>query len=368
MPKKRLPENRGLPPRWQLTHGAYYYQVPPGMEEYWDGKKKFRLGKTLTEAHRAWAERIEAKNDVRTIGQLLDRYEREVIPTKKQATQNANVPAIVNLRKVFGTMPLAAMKPMLVYRYRDLRSAKKQNAEGRTVGGLVAAHREIDVLSNAFTKAVEWGYIDRHPFLGQIRLTGEKPRQRYVKDWEVAECLKLDSKRSKGSVAAIQAYIRLKIVTGMDRKTLLTLTMSDIREDGIHIGRSKVEHSSGKETTYEMTDELREIIDLAKSARPKISPYLFCNRRGEGYYNEKTARANGWDSMWQRFMDRVLTETKVSERFTDHDLRAKAGSDAATLDDARALLSHASTTTTQRVYRRKAEKVKPLPALKKAAE
>lgn len=368
MPKKRLPENRGLPPRWQFTHGAYYYQVPAGLEPYWDGKKKFRLGKTLTEAHREWAERIDAKKEVRTVGQLLDRYQREVIPTKKQATQNANLPAVVNLRTVFGTLPLAAMKPMLVYRYRDMRSAKKINSKGKQVGGLVAAHREIDVLSNAFTKAVEWGYIDRHPFLGQIRLTGEKPRKRYVEDWEVEECFKLDSKRSKGSVQAIQAYIRLKIATGMDRKTLLTLTMSDIREDGIYIGRSKVAHSTGKETIYEMTDELREIIELAKAARPKLSPYLFCNRRGEGYYDEDKARANGWDSMWQRFMDRVLIETKVKERFTDHDLRAKAGSDAETLDEARALLSHASSTTTQRVYRRKAEKVRPLDRMKKAAE
>jgi hypothetical protein len=45
--------------------------------------------------------------------------------------------------------------------------------------------------------------------------------------------------------------------------------------------------------------------------------------------------------MWSRFMDRVLAETKVQERFTEHDLRAKVGSDAASLEKARALLQHA---------------------------
>ena len=45
--------------------------------------------------------------------------------------------------------------------------------------------------------------------------------------------------------------------------------------------------------------------------------------------------------MWQRFMDRVLAETKVKERFTEHDLRAKVASDAASLDKARALFQHA---------------------------
>jgi integrase len=59
-------------------------------------------------------------------------------------------------------------------------------------------------------------------------------------------------------------------------------------------------------------------------------------------------------------MDRVLTETQVKERFTEHDLRAKCASDAATLEHARALLSHADARTTEAVYRRKPEQVKPL--------
>lgn len=64
--------------------------------------------------------------------------------------------------------------------------------------------------------------------------------------------------------------------------------------------------------------------------------------------------------MWQRFMDRVLEVTKVEKRFTEHDLRAKCASDAETLEHARALLSHADSRTTDRIYRRKPERVKPL--------
>ena len=64
--------------------------------------------------------------------------------------------------------------------------------------------------------------------------------------------------------------------------------------------------------------------------------------------------------MWQRFMARVLDETEVKEHFTEHDLRAKVGSDAETLEHARALLAHADSRTTQKIYRRKAEVVKPM--------
>lgn len=94
----------------------------------------------------------------------------------------------------------------------------------------------------------------------------------------------------------------------------------------------------------------------ALSVRPALS-FLFSNRRGKGYFNEATGLCNGWDSIWQRFMDRILAETKVQERFTEHDLRAKVGSDAASLEKARALLQHADARTTARVYRRKPERV-----------
>ncbi|SHL11429.1 hypothetical protein SAMN05216428_101118 [Nitrosospira sp. Nsp11] len=360
MPKPRNPENKGLPARWQLRHGAYYYQVPPGLESAWDGKKTFRLGKTLPEAYRAWADRIGRQDKASTIGQLLDRYTLQVIPGKEPPTRASNLLAMTALRKVFGELPIGALTPQHIYKYVDRRSEKKTNAAGKIVGGRTVAHREIEVLSHAYTKAVEWGYVGRHPFIGQVRLQGEKPRIRYVEDWEIVECLTIESKRVKGSVHAIHAYMRLKLMTGMARSDLLRLTAANLKDDGIHIQRHKTAGSTGKRTIYEWTPELRAAIEMAKQARPVLSPFLFCNRKGEGYFDEETGRCDGWDSMWGRFIDRVLSETKVTERFTEHDLRAKCASDADTLEHARALLSHADARTTEAIYRRKPERVKPL--------
>jgi integrase len=100
---------------------------------------------------------------------------------------------------------------------------------------------------------------------------------------------------------------------------------------------------------------------MALEARPvELAPWLFCNRDGQCYIDEEKGTADGWDSMWGRFMARVLKETKVTERFTEHDLRAKCASDATSLDHARALLSHADDRMTKRAYRRGAERVRPL--------
>jgi len=59
-------------------------------------------------------------------------------------------------------------------------------------------------------------------------------------------------------------------------------------------------------------------------------------------------------------MDRVIKRTKVTERFHEHDLRAKVASDSDTLQEASDRLAHSSTQTTKDIYRRKPTKVQPL--------
>ena len=361
MPRARSKENQGLPKRWRTVHGAYYYQVPPGQEAQWDNKKTFRLGTKLHEAYKVWADRVGRIHEAKTIGQLLDRYALEVIPTKSAASQTSNRHQIKAIRRVFGDQPLEPFTPQLVYQYVDKRSVKKKDLKtGKMTGGRIAALREIELLSHAYTKAVEWGYIARHPFKEETRFEDEGGRDRYVEDWEIVEALSLDSKRKAGSVLMIQAYIRLKLLTGMAQGDLLRLTEDQLKEDGIHYQRHKTKKKTGKRSIYLWTPALKTAVDLAKQSRTnKNSKFLFCNRDGESYVNEETGKAPGWKSMWQRFMVRVLEETEVKEHFTEHDMRAKVASDAETLEHATALLAHADSKTTKKFYRRKPELVKP---------
>lgn len=348
-PRARSPENRGLPARWRHVHGAYYYQVPPGLEHRWDGKKLFRLGVSLKDAYRAWTDRIESPKDVRTIGQLLDRYLLAVVPTKKRRTQVGNKAIVAKLRPAFAAVPINEVEPIHIYKYVDKRSAK------------IAAHREIEVLSHAFTKAVEWGLLKKHPFKGEVRLTGERARTRYVEDWEIVEALALPTMRKRGSVLAIQSYIRVKLLTGLRRSDLLRLHVSrDLGEAGMSVTPTKTERTTAKSFVIAWSPELTAAVESAKAARPvDIAPWLFCTKAGACYVNED-GLAPGWDSMWSRFMARVLKETKVTQRFTEHDLRAKVGSDSESLERARQLLGHADAKITERVYRRKPEVVRPL--------
>ena len=94
------------------------------------------------------------------------------------------------------------------------------------------------------------------------------------------------------------------------------------------------------------------------NARPKdIVPRLFCTRAGDCYVKEDGS-ANAFDSLWQRFMKRVISKTAVHQKFQEKDLRKKTASDMP-LELARSLLGHASSTTTARHYRLKGDLVSP---------
>lgn len=346
--KRTLPENKGLPERWRFRYNAYYYQVPKAVRHHWDGKSEFRLGKTLPEAHKTFAKRIAAySNELNTMAELLSRYEVEVVITKKPATQKSNKISLERLIRVFGNQPVAGIKSRHVYQYKDACTKKH---------GATSYNRDHEVLSHAFSKAIEWGVIDEHPMKGKVTKNGikegVKPRDRYVEDWEVNEALKVAS-------PFIQHYIHLKLITGLRKSDLLSITLSDLKEDGIKVTPRKTAGSSGKTITFSWTPELRQVINNIKELRhPRLaSVYLFCTKRGQPYIKED-GRTSGFDSTWQRFIKRALEETKLEVRFTENDLRAKAASDT-DLSHASKLLGHTNPSITDRVYRRKGEVVKP---------
>lgn len=341
--RKRNPENIGLPSRWRFTRNKYYYQVPPGQEAIWDGKKTFQLGKTLSEAYKAYAERISWSEGINLMCQLLDRYTVEVVPTKAPATQRSNQISIKRLRTVFRANPAKIIKPSHIYQYRDACNKKH---------GITASNRDLEVLSHVFTKAIEWGVIESHPMAGKkVVKNKQKKRDRYVEDWELQEALKACS-------PFLTCYINLKMLLGLRKGDLLSIKLTDIKEDGIHITPRKTAGTTGKKKVYPLTRELNDVVNQIKALNNKVkSIWLFHTRKGAPYIKED-GTTSGFDSIWQRMIKKALEETELRDRFTEHDLRAKVASDT-DLKHAQDLLDHSTATTTERVYRRKAKVVEP---------
>lgn len=344
MPKDRLSINKGLPKRWTFKNNAYRYYVPKGLEGAWDGKKLFTLGKTLPEAYKTWSDRMETPDKINTFSQLMERYLLEVAPQKAIKTHKQNQAQSKRLLPIFGTMSPGEIKPQHVYKYYDKRDAK------------VSAKREIALLSHCLTKAVEWGIINHHPFKGEVRLKGEKPRDRYIQDWELEACLSLE-KLPFCRTKLMQSFMVFAIFTGLRKQDILCLKTSDITDEGITVKTKK----TGKAIEIEMTDSLRAVTQDLLDQRPvDISPYVICSKRGKSYYNLEIMTCSGFDSIWSRFMDRCIAETALKERFTIHDLRAKSASDSKNEEEARVRLGHANINMTRKTYIRKPQKVRPL--------
>lgn len=124
-----------------------YYRLPADDH----GKQKvIPLGWDLIEAkRRAELEGQPRPRDVRLLGFIFDRYEREVTPQKAPRTQFDDRQRLKPLRAVFADLSIDALTPQVIRKYLDGRSAK------------VRANREIALLSAIFNRAREWGYTDR---------------------------------------------------------------------------------------------------------------------------------------------------------------------------------------------------------------
>lgn len=317
--------SRKLPPRVYQKHGAFFYVTNPD-------RKWIRLGQNESEMYQALAKL--KSTDVRQglMSEFFERYEKEIIPTKAPRTQIDNLSEIKNLKQAFGTMRPEHIKPKHVYAYMDARGAKAKTR----------ANREKSLLSSIFSYLIRWGVVEDNP-CKNVKGFQEKARNRYVEDWEYEAVLSLAS-------PVLRAAMEIAATTGMRQGDILKLKYNDLTENGVPVTQNK----TGKKQIFEWTPALKEAIQSAKQ-HPRHADsliYIIANERGQQYTSE------GFKCNWQRLMNKALETGVINERFTFHDLRAKAGSDAE--DNAQKLLGHASATTTKRVYERKPSMVKPI--------
>ena len=344
MARQRNKENRGLPTRWRWNDGSIRYLVPKGQEHRWDGKKEFRLGKTLAEAHRTFGGRIASFDGaIVTFGELFDRYVFEVTPTKSKRTQKDEIAYIQKLRKLIGANSVIDFRPQHGYQVRD--HLKNNVTKG---SGEKQANRHMSVLKHIFTKAIEWGAIDVHPMhSGAFKMFPEKrSKMRIPSDAEVREAIKIAN-------PMLQSYCKLKLITGLRQTDLLGLTVHNVKDDYLEVMLSKTEDRTEQVLRFDLTDEMRDIIRECRERKP-LSKHLFKTRTGECQLKEDNT-CTGFESQWQRWQRKLPKE----RRFAERSLRNLVGSQDE-LEIASERLGHASTATTKKFYRSNVTNVAPL--------
>lgn len=316
---------KDLPARVYTKHGAYYFV---------DASNKWHpLGKDYGEAMQKWAAMLQPVVGRVRIGAVMNAYIVEQLPARKPRTREDYLASIAVLRPVFGEMWPEDVEPKHIYAFMRLRNAP------------VRANRDVAVLSNVMNQAIRMGLVNANP-CKQVRRNEEHPRTREVLDSEIAAFL-------PHCPEWLQAYIRLKLLTGLRQGDMLNIRLDQLRNDGLFVQTGK----RGKRLLFTWTDDLREAVDTIKALRHRITSLFLFNSQRDGTH----LSGMGFKSAWARAMAKAMGAGSLTETFAENDLRAKVASEAVELgQNATAMLGHSSDAVTKRHYQRGTQKVEPL--------
>lgn len=311
-----------LPKYVRHNHGAFYYVRWSTLEKkvLWT-----RLGATYPEMLRALANLEDTKTIL--MRDVIERYRAEVSARQSPNTRRNRDWQLNNLAHSFGAMLPSAVTPQRIYRYHDERSKKAK----------IAANREVSLLCSIFTKAIRWGYVSSNPARA-LEKNKEKARDRYVTDEEFAVVLKKAPRQ-------VQLAMRLAYLTGQRFGDLVSLRWSQVDDEGVHFVQAK----TGKKLVVALSVELTKTLKECRDGKVGSFQYVLADKKGQPWHLFTLGSA------FRRTVLKCLQDGSLKERFTFHDLRAKAASDT---DGA--LLGHDDKRTLNRVYRRKETKVQPV--------
>ncbi len=275
-------------------------------------------------------------SDTVTVSQILDRYERESVPTLAPRTQKDYARHLNYLRSVFGDRIAEDLKP------KDFGPFLHNGGKAR---GRIQKVRQLAVLSAAFTQAVSFWYCLPANVLRDVKRPKSLPRDRLIEDHEFEGCKAIAPLR-------VKLAMRLALKIGQRQGDLLDLKWADIKGMEIHIYQSKTR----KRLAIAIDAELEALLDECwklKGGGKDGSVYVLPTRSGRRYTSE------GFRACWQRTMKKWMRSG--GENFHFHDVRALCATKCATPELAMRLLGHTTIGMTMRVYRRGVERVQPLP-------
>jgi integrase len=207
-----------------------------------------------------WAAQIEAdiiagklgKSPDKTFSDLIDRYIKEITPTKR-----GERPEKLRLERIkrdkIALIKLADLTPDVFADWRDRRLKEVGNA---------SVIREFTTLSHACTVAVkEWRWLRANPLSSVRRPPDNPPRQRLITQDEIDRILLVCGADYSTKLGRVGAAFEFAIETAMRAGEICSLTVDNVHANHVHLpltknGTSRDVPLSGKAKI--ILDSLRE--------------------------------------------------------------------------------------------------------------
>jgi integrase len=163
----------------------------------------------------------EAKR--RTLGEMIDRYINDILPTKPKNSKNTLL-HLTWWKEELGQYSLAEISPALIAEKRDVLAAGTTTR--KTLRSPSTVVRYMAALSHAFTIAVkEWGWVEDSPMRRVTKPKEPRGRVRFLSDEErvllLTECKNSDSQY-------LYIAVVLALSTGGRRMEILGLSWKDV--------------------------------------------------------------------------------------------------------------------------------------------
>ena len=164
-----------------------------------------------------------------TLREALERYGREVTPTKRPSTQRTEIKRLEILSRELGDYSLAAITPKVVAEYRDKRLAGTDVKPPRPRSANTV-RLELALLSNLYSIAIrEWGLgLNNNPVANVRKPTPSPGRTRRLRQDEEQRLLAEVDRHSNPMLGWI---VRIALETAMRSSEILTLRLHQVDLD-----------------------------------------------------------------------------------------------------------------------------------------
>jgi integrase len=217
--------------------GSVSYRVEVRLKGYPPQRATF---KRRTDAKR-WASSTEsairerrhfktAEASKHTLGELVDRYARDVLPKKKPKTQEPQRGQLAWWKEELGAYTLADCTPSLIAEARDKLAREpvtpKRSGSPPRYRSPASVNRYLAAVSHAFSLAVkEWGWIEDNPLRKVRKPTEPRGRVRFLSDEERERLLQACRESSN---PWLHTAVVVALSTGMRKGELMGLIWQDV--------------------------------------------------------------------------------------------------------------------------------------------
>lgn len=258
----------------RTTEGATAYRVKVRLKGFPVQSATFER---LTDAKK-WAQSTEAairenrhfkttEAKRHTLAELIDRYIRDVLPSKKSARDQAQ--QLTRWKAEIGSYTLADVTPSLLAACRD--KLGREITVRRTQRSPASVVRYMAALSHAFTIAVkEWGWLEDSPMRKVTKPKESRGRVRFLSDDERPPLLKACKESSN---PYLYHAVVLALSTGMRYSEIMGLTWDNV---DLNRGRAILhETKNGERRAVAITGHALEILKELGKVRRIDSSLLF---------------------------------------------------------------------------------------------